>query len=67
MLSRARTRGLLSVVAVAALMLAGSARAALFTFGTTDQMISTVKDNLGLGIKGVNVKMTSPCRRRGGP
>ena len=32
MLSRARTRGLLSVVAVAALMLAGSAHAALFTF-----------------------------------
>jgi hypothetical protein len=59
-LTRARITSLLSVAAVAALTLAGSAHAALFTFGTTDQMVSTVKDNLGLNIKGVNVKMTSP-------
>jgi hypothetical protein len=59
-LTRARLTSLLSVAAVAALMLAGSAHAALFTFGTTDAQVSTVKDNLGLNIKGVNVKMTSP-------
>jgi hypothetical protein len=61
-LTRARVTSLLSVAAVAtvALTLAGAAHAALFTFGTTDQTVGTQKDNLGIGLKGVNVKMTSP-------
>lgn len=44
---------------VAVLAFAGTARAALYTFGSTDATISATKDTLGVDIKGVNV-MTSP-------
>jgi hypothetical protein len=55
-----RYRWLVAVLGcVAVLALAGTADAALFTFGSTDSTISAQKDTLLLNFKGVNV-MTSP-------
>jgi hypothetical protein len=50
---------LVAAAAVVALSFTGTASAVTYTFGSTDSTISTLIDNLGAGIKGVNL-MTSP-------